>query len=67
MAIVGTGITGFWLTPWLGAVGAGLSFTIGAALASVVITFNTWLFLRKEKRSTSDEQLSTGQTTHPTT
>jgi O-antigen/teichoic acid export membrane protein len=54
MALIGTSVTVFWLTSWLGTLGASLSFTFGALLGTLVILFKAWLFLRKEKQATSN-------------
>lgn len=56
-ALVSTGVTGLWLIPRLGTLGASLSFTIGAALGTAVMLLQTWLSLRKEKQLASNELL----------
>ena len=66
VALVGSGVTGFWLTPWLGTLGASLSFTIGAALGTAVMLLNTWRFIRKEKQL-SNSELSSASLTAVTT
>ena len=49
-ALAGTGITGLWLIPRLGMLGASFSFYIGAALGTSVMLFNSWFIMRKEKQ-----------------
>jgi len=50
IALISTGISGFWLTPRLGSTGAGLAFIIGAVLGTGVMVFNTWMFLHSEQK-----------------
>ena len=54
-AVISTGVTCFWLTSWLGPLGASLSFTIGAIIGTAVLLFNTWFFLQEEKRLANSE------------
>lgn len=53
VALIVTIITGFWLTASFGAVGASEAFTIGAVIGTVVLIFNTYFFLRKDKPAVS--------------
>ncbi len=48
VAMLSATALGFWLTPWLGATGASLSFTIGAAIGLTILLFNTWKFLSSD-------------------
>lgn len=48
VAMISTGLLGFLLIPRIGAVGASLAFTIGAALATIVMQYKTYQFLRSE-------------------
>jgi len=57
-ALISTAGTGFWLVPGLGALGASLSFTIGAFLSSITMLLLTWLSLNKEKRLMPKKQVS---------
>lgn len=66
VALIGTCVTGFWLTPRWGPLGASLSFTIGAALGFVALLFNTWHFLRASKQAESNQFSGTNSTTGPT-
>jgi len=49
VAMTSTIVSSFWLVSWLGAIGASLAFTIGAASGLMVMLYNTWLFLNEEK------------------
>ncbi len=49
VAMTSTILSSFWLVSWLGAIGASLAFTIGAAFGLMVMLYNTWLFLNEEK------------------
>src|SRR6266568_2120801 len=49
VAMTSTILSSFWLVSWLGAIGASLAFTIGAAFGLIVMLYNTWLFLNEEK------------------
>ena len=62
VALVSTGAIGLWLTPRLGPLGASVSFTTGAILCSIIVLFNTWRFLRKEKQIGKSESPRTSQT-----
>jgi O-antigen/teichoic acid export membrane protein len=62
-ALVSTGITGLWLTPSLGMLGASFSFYIGAALGTTVMLFNAWYIMRKEKRLAGSELSNTSKET----
>ncbi len=59
MALTSTCVTGFWLTSWLGGLGASLAFTIGAAIGTLVMLFKTWRFLRKEMQSNATQTIGT--------
>lgn len=50
VAMTSTIVSSFWLVSWLGAIGASLAFTIGAASGLIVMLYNTWLFLNEEKQ-----------------
>ena len=52
IAMVTTGIIGFWLTPSLGTLGASLAFTTGATAGCVDMLFNIWFYQRKKPGST---------------
>ncbi len=62
-ALVSTGITGLWLTPSLGMLGASFSFYIGAALGTTVMLFNAWYIMHKEKRLVGSELSNTSKET----
>jgi len=47
VAMVSTGVLGYWFISWRGAIGASLAFTVGAALATIIMQYKTWRFLRK--------------------
>jgi len=49
VAMTTTILSSFWLVSWLGAIGASLAFTIGAAFGLMVMLYNTWLFLNEEE------------------
>ncbi len=59
VALVSTLVTGLWLIPRLGTLGASLSFTVGATFSTVAMLLQTWLVFRKEKQSASNELPST--------
>ena len=59
VALVSTAVTGIWLTPRLAMLGTSLSFTIGAILGTMVMLFNTWRFLRKERQLDNSEPSGT--------
>jgi O-antigen/teichoic acid export membrane protein len=48
VAMVSSAVLGYWLISWYGAVGASLAFTIGSALATMVMQYRAWQFLRHE-------------------
>jgi O-antigen/teichoic acid export membrane protein len=58
VALICTLVTGFWLIPHLGILGASLAFTVGAIFSTLTMLLQIWLVLRKEKRSTSNEPSS---------
>src|SRR5205807_8423574 len=43
VAMTSTIVSSFWLISWLGAIGASLAFTIGAACGLIVMLYNTYL------------------------
>jgi O-antigen/teichoic acid export membrane protein len=47
VAMVSTGVIGYWFISSKGAIGASLAFTIGAALATITMQYKTWRFLLK--------------------
>lgn len=67
VAMISSGVSGFWLTSWLGAIGASLTFTIGAAFGTAVMLFNSWHFLRMEKKRTSSNHSSSSNQAVATT
>ena len=50
IALACTALAGFWLTPRLGSLGASLAFSIGAILATGVMSFSTWRMTRKKEQ-----------------
>ncbi len=55
VAMVSTGVLGYWFVSWRGAIGASLAFTVGAALATVIMQYKTWRFLRKGGNNAASE------------
>jgi len=51
VALVATVATGFWLTSSFGAVGASISFTIGAVTGTIALVFNIYFFLHKDEQA----------------
>jgi len=62
VAFFGTCITGFWLTIKMGALGASLSFTLGATLGSVFMLVTTLRHLRNGERGANNELSGRAQT-----
>jgi O-antigen/teichoic acid export membrane protein len=61
VAMISTSVIGYWLISWKGLIGAGLAFTIGAAISLMVMLYNTWHFLTREKQITSKRQSGSNQ------
>lgn len=55
VAMVSTGVLGYWFVSWRGGVGASLAFTVGAALAALVMQYKTWRFVLKEGKTPAPE------------
>ncbi len=60
IAMVSTGITGFFLTPMLGTLGASLAFTIGAASGCADMLVNIWLSQRKKPGEVRSDNTTQG-------
>jgi len=58
VALASTSITCFWLIFWFGALGASLSFALGAALGTAVMLLSTWLFLRSDEQASQSLSLN---------
>lgn len=56
VAMTSTLVSSFWLVSRLGAIGASLAFTIGAASGLIVMLYNTWLFLHEKKHINAKKQ-----------
>ncbi len=56
VALLATAATCFWFTRQWGAIGASLSFSLGAVLCTAIMSFGTWRLLVQGSRSTTPTQ-----------